>query len=177
MSADGTSADLSAYRNDFARIEKKVAGEFDAGRRGRVLAICVVVLTVCMVLPQTSSAWSWTVFGSWFGDTAPVAVPLRIFAALALVFGVVISTLALWLRRWKLASLAMLGSGLSSFFGLLAYWSQAGMITNAPHHPTVALIAEWLVMIVMTSQWLPIVLSRSPTDVPPRPHPLRTGRP
>ncbi|MEU5843752.1 hypothetical protein [Rhodococcus sp. NPDC047139] len=167
------SADLSAYRNDFARIEKKIAGEFDPGRRGRVLAVCVVVLTVCLLLPQSSAAWSWTVLGSWFGTAAPVAVPLRIFVGLALVFGVVVSTLALWLRRWKLASLAMLGSGLSSFFGLLAYWSQSGMVTDAPHRPTAAMIVEWLVMIVMTSQWLPIVLSRSPTDLSPRPHPMR----
>lgn len=165
--------DLSAYRNDFARIERKLSGEFDAGRRRWVLLGCIIALTVCLLLPQTSTAWSWTVLGSWFQDTAPVALPMRIFATLTTVFGVVISGLALWLRRWRLASLAMLGSGLASFFGLLAYWSQSGMITDTPHAPTPVMLLEWLLMVVVTSQWLPIVLSRSPTDTAPHPQRLR----
>lgn len=172
------SEDLSAYRSDFARIERKLAGEFDAGRRRWVLLGCVIALTVCLLLPQTSTAWSWTVLGSWFGSgswfgtDAPVAVPMRVFVSLATVFGVVLSALALGLRRWRLASLAMLGSGLASFFGLLAYWSQSGMITDIPHSPTPVMLVEWLLMVVITSQWLPIVLSRSPTDTTPRPQPL-----
>jgi len=166
--------DLSAYRKDFARIERKIAGEFRVERlQRRLLMASVLALVVCMLLPQTASAWSWTVLGSWFGGDAPVGVLLRIFTSLALLFGVGVSTLALRLRRWRLASLAMFGCGLSTFFGLLGYWSQAGMITDAPHRPTLVVIVEWLLMIALTLQWIAIVISRSPTDVPPRPHPVR----
>lgn len=166
------SDNLSAYRNDFARIEKKIAGEFDAGRRRWVIAGCIVALVVCMLLPQTSSAWSWTVLGSWFGTTEPVAMPLRMFVTLTVVFGVVISTFALWTRRWKLASAAMLGSGLASFFGLFGYWSQNGMIADAPHAPAIPMMIEGVLMVVLTSQWLPVVLSRSPTDRMQRTRPV-----
>jgi hypothetical protein len=163
------SENLSAYRNDFARIEKRIAGEFDAGRRRWVLAGCIGLLIVGFVLPQTSSAWSWTVLAGWFDDGAPVSMLMRIFMTLTVVFGVLVSSAALCLRRWRLASAAMLGSGLTSLFGLFGYWSQSGMIADGPHAPSVGMVLNWLVMIAMTSQWLPIVLSKSPTDTRPRP--------
>jgi hypothetical protein len=170
------SDDLSAYRSEFTRIEKKVAGEFRAGRRQWVLAGCVAVLVVALLLPQTETAASWTVLDGWFGSDAPVTVPMRIFISLTLVFGVVVSTAALSLRRWRLAVAAMLGSGLSSLFGLLGYWSQNGMETSAPHSPSFGMVLAWLAMVVLTSQWLPVVLSRSPTDIGPRPTTLFAQR-
>ncbi|MEE2032960.1 Rv2732c family membrane protein [Rhodococcus chondri] len=163
------SEDLSAYRNEFARIEKKIAGEFDAGKRRWVLAGGVGLLIVGLLLPQTSSAWSWTVLAGWSGGDAPVSMPMRMFVTLTVVFGVLVPIAALTLRRWRLASAALLGSGLASFFGLFGYWSQAGMIVGTPHAPSPAMVLNWVVMMVMTSQWLPVVLSKSPTDPRPRP--------
>jgi len=163
------SDDLSAYRSEFARIEKKVAGEFRAGRRQWVLAGCALVLVVALLLPQTESAASWTVLAGWFGADAPVTVPMRLFVTLATVFGVGISSAALCLRRWRLAAAAMLGSGLSSLFGLFGYWSQNGMETSAPHSPSFGMMLAWLAMVALTSQWLPVVLSKSPTDTGSRP--------
>jgi hypothetical protein len=163
------SEDLSAYRSEFARIEKKIAGEFDPGRRRWILTGGVVLSIVGLLLPQTASAWSWTVLASWSGGDAPVSMPMRIFVTLTVVFGVLVSSTALILRRWRWASAALLGSGLASFFGLFGYWSQAGMIADTPHAPTPAMVLNWVVMVGMASQWLPIVLSKSPTDPRPRP--------
>ncbi|WP_068154969.1 hypothetical protein [Rhodococcus phenolicus] len=161
--------DLSAYHSEFTRIEKKVAGEFGAGRRQWVLAGCVTVLVVALLMPQTETAASWTVLGGWFGVHATVTLPMRLFVSLALVFGVAVSTAALCLRRWRLAVASMLGCGLSSLFGLFGYWSQNGMETSAPHSPSFGMVLAWLAVVALTSQWLPVVLSRSPTDSGPRP--------
>ncbi|WFS15623.1 hypothetical protein [Rhodococcus aetherivorans] len=166
------SDDLSAYRKEFARIERKVAGEFDAGRRHRVLAACIVAVVLGLLLPQSDTEWSWTVLGTWFGHDATTTVPMRIFVSLALVFGVVSSTAALCTHRWRLASASMLGSGLASLFGLLGYWSQNGMPVETPHAPGAGMVLSWLGMVALTSQWLPVVLSRSPTDR--HPHPVTT---
>ena len=168
------SENLSAYRNDFTRIEKRIAGEFDPGRRRWVLAGCIGFLIIGLALPQTSSAWSWTVLAGWFGDSTAVSMLMQVFTTLTVVFGVLVSSTALCLRRWRLASAAMLGCGLASLFGLLGYWSQAGMIADGPHAPGIGMILNWLVIIAMTSQWLPIVLSKSPTDTRPRPTLIRS---
>lgn len=168
--------DLSAYRSEFTRIEKKIAGEFRAERRQWVLAGCVTVLVVALLLPQTESATSWAALGGWFGGHATVTLPMRIFTTLALVFGVVVSTAALCLHRWRLAVAALLGSGLSSLFGLFGYWSQNGMPSPTPHAPSPGMLLAWLTMVMLTSQWLPVVLSRSPTDTRTRPAVLFTQR-
>jgi len=166
---------LAAYRNDFARIEKKIAGEFDAGKRRRVLAGLVFLLAIGLMLPLTSTQWSWTALADWFGGDAPVSMPLRMFVTLATVFGVIVSSIALMRRSWRLASAAMLGCGLGSLFGLFGYWSQAGMIVDGPHAPGIGMVLAWVSMVALTSQWLPVVLSRSPTDTHERPPLIRSG--
>lgn len=164
---------LSAYRNEFARIEKKVAGEFDAGKRRWVLTGFVVLLIVGLLLPLTSTQWSWTALADWFGGGAPVSMPLRMFVTLAVVFGVFVSSIALVRRSWRFASVAMLGCGLGSLFGLFGYWSQTGMIVDGPHSPGIGMVLAWVSMVALTSQWLPVVLSKSPTDTRERPRLIR----
>lgn len=168
------SEDLSAYRNDFTRIEQKIAGEFDAGRRRWVLTGFVVLLLVALLLPQTSTERSWSALADWFGGGAPVSMPLRMFVTLALVFGVLVSTAALLRRSWRWASAALLGCGLGSLFGLFGYWSQTGMLVDGPHAPGIGMVLAWVAMIALTSQWLPVVLSKSPTDTRERPRLIRS---
>ncbi|MGN5236277.1 MULTISPECIES: Rv2732c family membrane protein [unclassified Rhodococcus (in: high G+C Gram-positive bacteria)] len=168
------SENLSAYRSDFARIEKRIAGEFDAGKRRWVLAGFMTLLAIGLLLPLTSTQWSWMALADWFGGGAPVSMPLRIFVTLAAVFGVLVSSIALARRSWRFAVAATLGCGLGSFFGLFGYWSQTGMIIDGPHAPGIGMVIAWVSMVALTSQWLPIALSKSPTDPRPRPTLIRS---
>ncbi|UYP18369.1 hypothetical protein OED52_17160 [Rhodococcus sp. Z13] len=155
--------DLSQYRADLDRIEQRVAGELVLGRtRVRILAGCVALLVVGLILPQASSVTSLTSIARWDAET--VALPLRIFDLLALVFGVLVPIVALLRRRWRIAALATLGTGAASMIGLFAYWSQAGADVPSPH---VGLFVCWAAVVLSTVAWLPAVLAAPPLRTAP----------
>jgi heme exporter protein D len=83
-----------------------------------------------------------------------------VFCWLALVFGVGFSMLALLTRRWGLAWIALAGSTVASFTGLLAVWSRQ---TAPAHHPGpgIGLIIAWLTVIVLAFNWARAVWART----------------
>jgi len=153
--------DLAEFRHDLDRIERRVAGEVTVGRsRVRILAGCVALLVVGLLLPQATSVTSLTTLVRWDSDS--VALPVRIFDAFVVVFGILVPLVALLRRRWGAAAIAMLGSGAASMVGLFAVWSQAGMVAHTPHAPHVGLYLCWGAVIASTAVWLPVVLSTAP---------------
>ena len=89
-----------------------------------------------------------------------IALPSRVFGWLALVFGVGFSMLALLTRRWALAWIALAGSTVASFTGLLAVWSR--QTAPAPHPgPGIGLIIAWIAVIVLTFHWARVVWART----------------
>ena len=117
--------DFDALRNEIEAAERRVAREIEPGPRALVVAILVVVLLGSFILPHTGSVRGWDVlFSSHGAGAAAVALPSRVFAWLALVFGVGFSMLALITRRWGLAWIALAGSAIGSAAGLLAVWSR-----------------------------------------------------
>ena len=96
--------------------------------------------------------------------TAParpaVALPSRVFAWLALVFGVGFSMLALMTRRWALAWVALAGTALASGAGLLAVWSRQTVAAGHPG-PGIGLVVAWITVIVLTFHWTRVVWSRT----------------
>jgi hypothetical protein len=89
-----------------------------------------------------------------------VALPSRVFAWLALVFGVGFSMLALMTRRWALAWVALAGSAIASAAGLLAVWSRQTVAAGHPG-PGVGLFIAWLTVMVLTFHWARVVWSRT----------------
>ena len=163
--------DLSEFRHDLDRIEHRVAGEVSVGRsRGRMLAACVALLVVGLLLPQATSVTSLTTLARWDADT--VALPVRVFDAFVVVFGILIPIVALLRRRWGAAAIAMLGSGAASMLGLFAVWSQAGMAAQTSRAPQVGLYLCWAAVMASTAVWLPVVLSAAPLRTAP---PVTTG--
>ena len=126
-----------------------------------MIAIAVFVLLLTFVLPHTGDAKGWDVL---VGDDAAIrngiALPSRVFTWLALVFGVGFSMLALLTRRWGLAWIALAGSTVASFTGLLAVWSRQ---TAPAHHPGpgIGLIIAWLAVIVLAFNWARAVWART----------------
>lgn len=150
--------DLSEFRRELDRIERRVAGEVQVGRvRVRLLAGCIALLVVGLLLPQASATTSLTAMARW--ESGTVALPLRVFDIFVLAFGVLMPIVALLRRRWSAAAVATLGSGAASVAGLFAFWAQTGMDAPSPH---VGLLVCWAAVVATTILWLPVVLGAPP---------------
>ncbi|ORB75765.1 Rv2732c family membrane protein [Mycobacterium scrofulaceum] len=152
---------LDALRTEIEAAERRVARGFDPGPRGFVVAILIFVLLGSFILPHTGAVRGWDVlFSSHGAGAAAVALPSRVFAWLALVFGVGFSMLALMTRRWALAWVALAGSALAGAAGMLAIWSRQTVAAGHPG-PGLGLIAAWIVVLALTYQWARVVWSRT----------------
>ena len=153
--------DFDEFKGDLEAAERRVAREIDPGARALVIAIAVFVLLGTFVLPHTGGARGWDVLaGNDAAIAEAVSLPSRVFAWLTLVFSVGFSMLALLTRRWALAWIALAGSSVGCFLGLLAVWSR--QTAPAPHPgPGIGLIIAWLTVIVLTYNWARVVWSRT----------------
>jgi hypothetical protein len=153
--------DFDALRDEIEAAERRIAREIDPGPRGFVVAILVFVLLGSFILPHTGDVRGWDVlFSSHGAGAAALALPSRVFAWLALVFGVGFSMLALITRRWALAWIALAGSSIASAVGLLAVWSRQTVAAGHPG-PGVGLIVAWITVILLTFHWARVVWSRT----------------
>jgi hypothetical protein len=153
--------DLDALRTEIDAAERRVAGEIDPGARAVVVAILVFVLLGSFVLPHTGDVRGWDVlFGTHGAGAVALALPSRVFAWLALVFGVGFSMLALMTRRWALAWIALAGSAIAAAAGLLAVWSRQTVAAGHPG-PGVGLIVAWVAVILLAFHWARVVWSRT----------------
>ena len=153
--------DFDAFRTDIEAAERRVAREIDPGARAVVVAVLVFVLLGSFILPHTGHVRGWDVlFGSHGAGAAEVALPSRVFAWFALVFGVGFSTLALMTRRWALAWVALAGSAIACAAGLLAVWSRQTAPAGHPG-PGIGLIVAWITVILLTFHWARVVWSRT----------------
>ncbi|OBK74227.1 hypothetical protein [Mycobacterium sp. 1274761.0] len=161
VSAGNSGSSFEDFKGDIEAVERRVAREIDPGVRALAIAIAVFVLLVTFILPHTGHARGWDVLaGDDAAIAAGIALPSRVFIWLALVFGVGFSMLALLTRRWALAWIALAGSTLASFTGLLAVWSRQTAV--APHPgPGIGLILAWITMIVLTYNWARVVWTRT----------------
>src|ERR1700740_2495049 len=149
------------FRDDIEAAERRIAREIEPGARSLVVAILIFVLIASFILPHTGHVRGWDVlFSSHGAGAAAVALPSRVFAWLALVFGVGFSMLALMTRRWALAWVALAGSAIASAAGLLAVWSRQTVAAGHPG-PGVGLVVAWLTIILLTFQLARVVWSRT----------------
>ena len=153
--------EFDAFRDDIEAAERRIAREIEPGARALVVAVLVFVLVGSFILPHTGHVRGWDVLFSSHGSAAAaVALPSRVFAWLALVFGVGFSMLALLTRRWALAWVALAGSAVASVAGLLAVWSRQTVAAGHPG-PGVGLVVGWITIILLTFHWARVVWSRT----------------
>jgi hypothetical protein len=161
MSCEHGADDFDAYRAEIEAAERRVSREIEPGARAFVVAILVFVLLASFILPHTGQVRGWDVLFSTHGaGAAAVALPSRVFAWLALVFGVGFSMLALMTRRWALAWIALAGSAMASATGMLAVWSRQTVAAGHPG-PGVGLIVAWIAVMLLTFHWARVVWSRT----------------
>ena len=153
--------DLDGLRTEIDAAERRIAREIEPGARAVVVAILVFVLLGSFVLPHTGDVRGWDVLFSTHGaGAAALALPSRVFAWLALVFGVGFSMLALMTRRWALAWVALAGSAIAAAAGLLAVWSRQTVAAGHPG-PGVGLFVAWITVIRLAFHWARVVWSRT----------------
>ncbi|GAB2999804.1 Rv2732c family membrane protein [Mycobacterium bourgelatii] len=161
MNGELNVAEFDAFRSEIEAAERRVAREIDPGARALVVAILVFVLVGSFALPHTGDVRGWNLlFGSHEASAAAVGLPERVFAWLALVFGVGFSMLALLTRRWALAWVALSGTALASATGMLAVWSRQTVATGHPG-PAIGIFITWLTVIVLTFHWARVVWQRT----------------
>jgi hypothetical protein len=158
---EANNGDFAEFKGDIEAAERRVAGEIDPGARALVIAVCVFVLLLTFVLPHTGDAKGFNVLA---GDDVAIrngiALPSRVFTWLIVVFSVGFSMLALLTRRWALAWVALAGSTVASFLGLLAVWSR--QTAPEPHPgPGIGLIVAWITVIALTINWARAVWART----------------
>ncbi len=152
---------FSEVRDDIDAVEQRLAREIDPGARALAIAILVFVLLATFLLPHTGGARGLDVLaGSDAAASSGIALPSRVFVWITLVFGVGFSILALVTRRWALAWVALAGSTVASFLGLLAVWSRQTAALSYPG-PGIGLIVGWIAVVVLTYQWARVVATRT----------------
>ncbi|MDG4665067.1 hypothetical protein [Mycobacterium sp. 236(2023)] len=149
------------FKGDIDAAERRVAREIDPGARALVVSILVFVLLGTLFLPHTGGARGLDVLiGSQAATDNGVILPHRVFAIFSVVFGVGFSMLALLTRRWAMAWVALAGSTVAAFLGLLAMWTRQTAPDPYPG-PGIGLIVAWFAVILLAYHWARVVAART----------------
>jgi hypothetical protein len=154
-------ADMAALRAQVDQVENRLLRRIDPGARAMVIAVCVLVLAVCAALPWVDGVPGWQVLVGQGGDQGRMDILPRVFAIGVFVFGFLGSALSLGLRRWSVAWVSTLGSGLFTVLGLVSIWSQQTTTSHlAGPGPGAGLLVSVLAMLVLVITWVRVVWSR-----------------
>jgi hypothetical protein len=142
-------------RDEIDEVGRRTSRTVDLGGRAVVIAVAVFVLIVGLVLPWMNGASGLEVLiGVESGKASMVP---RLFAATAVVFGVLTSAATLITRRWVLAWAGAAGGWFASVDGLLAIWSRQ----SSDSAPGIGMIIAVVAMVVIAVQWFRTAASRN----------------
>lgn len=155
-------AEMRALRAQIDSVENGLLRRIDPGPRAMIIAVCVLALAICGILPWVDGAPGWEVLvAQGAGGDGRVDILPRLFAIGVFVFGFLGSALSLGLRRWGIAWLSTFGSGLFTVLGLVAIWSQQTTDSHlAGPGPGAGLILSVVFMFVLVVVWVRVVWSR-----------------
>jgi hypothetical protein len=153
--------ELAGLRAQVDQVETGLMRRIDPGGLALVISVCVLVLAICALLPWVNGVSGWQVLADQGNGQNKVDILPRVFALGVFVFGFLCSALALGFRRWSIAWLATLGSGLFTVLGLVSIWSQQTTTSHlAGPGPGAGLIISVLAMLVVAISWVRVVWSR-----------------
>jgi len=141
-------------REEIDEVGRRASRTVELGSRAVVIAVAVFVLLVGLVLPWMNGASGLEVLIGQEGGKASM-VP-RLFAATAVLFGVIASALTLITRRWFFAWVGAAGGWFASVDGVLAIWSRQSSGTDVG----IGLIIAVVAMVVIAFQWFRTAASR-----------------
>ncbi|MGH3794434.1 MAG: Rv2732c family membrane protein [Pseudonocardiaceae bacterium] len=148
---------MDGLRAEIDEVGRAALRRVDLGVRATVVAGAVTVLLLAMSLPWTGSISGWEVLRGTAGPAYQIGLLPRLFGAVALAFGVGLSTLALLTRRWGLVWASALGCGYCVLDGIWAIWSRQ---TAHSVGPGIGLILAVLCLVMLAAQWCKLAVSR-----------------
>ncbi|MGH3942856.1 MAG: Rv2732c family membrane protein [Pseudonocardiaceae bacterium] len=148
---------LDRLRAEIDDVERLALRLVDPGFRAVVIAGAIMVLLLAMLLPWVADASGWEVLRGAADPAEQVGLLPRLFAAVALGFGVGLSALALITRRWGLVWASALGCGYCVLDGVWAIWSRQ---TTDGAGPGIGLILAALAVLVLAVAWFRLAVSR-----------------
>jgi len=157
MTGNPDDEQLAALRAEIDSVERGMAQRLEPGRWAMVVAVAAFVLLVAELLPWVGSASGWQVLFGQADPASRVGLLPRLFAGSALCLGVIVSSLAVALRRWALAWVCALGCAFSVVHGVLAVWSRQ---TSGQTGPGAGMVLALLAIAVLAVQWIRLAWSR-----------------
>jgi hypothetical protein len=142
-------------REEIDEVGRRTSRTVELGGRAVMIAVAVFVLLVGLVLPWMNGSSGLEVLIGEEGGKASV-VP-RLFAATAVLFGVVASACALITRRWFFAWVGAAGGWFASVDGVLAIWSRQSSGTS----PGIGMVIAVVAMISIAFMMFRTAASRS----------------
>jgi hypothetical protein len=154
-STDGLGDSVDGLREEIDEVGRRASRTVELGGRAVVIAVAVFVLLVGLILPwMNGSSGLEVLIGT---ETGKASMVPRLFAATAVLFGVVASALTLTTRRWVFAWVGAAGGWFASVDGLLAIWSRQSSGTA----PGIGLIIAEVAMVAIAIQWFRTAASRN----------------
>lgn len=150
--------EAAALRDEIDSVERTALRTVDPGAHAVVIAAAVMLLLIAALLPWIGGSSGWEVLRGTTEPALDVGLLPRLFAAVAIGFGVVLSLLTLLTRRWGLVWVSALGCAYCVVDGIWAIWSR--QTTDGPG-PGVGMVLAVLAVVVLASQWLRLAWSRS----------------
>ena len=142
-------------REEIDEVGRRAARTVELGGRAIVVAVAVFVLLIGLVLPWMNGASGVELLIGQ--ETGKASMVPRLFAATAVLFGVLTSALALTTRRWFFTWVGAAGGWFASVDGVLAIWSRQSSGTDVG----IGLVIAEVAMVVIAIQWFRTAASRS----------------
>ena len=160
VSSDNSGKELGGLQEQIDDVGRGLLRRIDPGTRAMAVAVAVFVLVITALLPWIGGVPGWQVLVGQ-ADNVRIDVLPRVFSFGVYVFGVLGSAIALGTRRWWVAWLCTLGSGVFTVLGVVSIWSQQSSPSHQPGPgPGPGLILALLTMLVLVITWARIVWSR-----------------
>ncbi|MGH3787008.1 MAG: Rv2732c family membrane protein [Pseudonocardiaceae bacterium] len=148
---------ITALRAEIDAIEHSALRRVDPGGGAVVISGAIMFLLLGITLPWVGDASGWDVLRGTANPLDRVGLLPRLFGAVALAAGVVLSVLALVTRRWGLVWVSALGCAYGTLDGIWAIWSRQ---TVPGPGPGSGMVVAVLAVAVLAVVWLRLALSR-----------------
>lgn len=156
--------EFEKYHKELRLIEKKIAGEIDAGSNGLIIGIAIMAAMFFLILPHAGHCRGIDiVLHNSAAHRETIGFASYIYTYFVLIFNVCISTIALLSRRWILGWISAAGCFLSFVFGVLSIWLRHTKSIHdlTPSAPGIGLYLGLITSFVLVYQWVRLIWSRT----------------
>jgi hypothetical protein len=148
---------MAVLRKEIDAVERAMLRHVDLGAKAVTVSVALLMLVVALVLPWIGPYSGLEVLRGTTDPATQVGVLPRLFAGVAVSFGVVFSVLALVLRRWGLVLVSALGCGYGVLDGMWSIWSRQ---TVAGAGPGAGMVLAAVAVLVLAIVWFRVAVTR-----------------